>query len=115
MNLKKAFKEFWTPRFTTFELEHSRTRCRANFEIMTIIYDDDAPKMPFRIMGFITTNMGIKRPVCWNQFGECFFEAERLDKYDLVHPAQKEIDSAKTVMICAIGIILTLIATIIWN
>ena len=115
MNLIKIHKEFWNPRFTTNQMEISHTSCNAKFEIFSIIYDDKFPKLPFRALGYIITNLGVKRRVSWNQFGECYFELERVPKYDLIHPDHKEIESAKVIFVCLIGIALTLWCTILWN
>ena len=117
MKLINVYKEFWTPRFETFQIENSRTRCNARYEVESIIYDDKYPPshLPLRILGYIKTNLDVKRRVCWNQFGACFYEGERLEKYDLIHPDQKEIDSAEIVFICLLAFWITLLCTILWN
>lgn len=115
MNFRKAYKQFWTPRFTTSQLDRSYTRGGSKFEITTLLFEDGHPALPSTILGHIITKLGNKRQVSWNQYGECFFYGNRMEDFDLVHPEQSEIDSAKFMFVCIIGILVVIISTILWN
>lgn len=111
----KAWKVFWTPRFTTSAIDHARILGGYKFEITSLLFEDGLPSFPSTILGYITTKLGNKRQVSWNQYGECFFQGNRLEDFDLVHPDSGEIDSAKIICVCLFGIIITIFCTIIWN
>lgn len=115
MKIKKIINGFMTPRFTTEELEKSKTRSGAEFEIATLIFDDKREHFPTRVLGRATNSLGVKIIVIWNQYGECIKDGGRLPEFDLVHPNQKNIDAAKPVFAGMLGLILFIIITILWN
>jgi hypothetical protein len=109
MNFKKTWKGFWKPRFTTAQMEKARIKSSIKFEIVHLIYEDWEENLPCRAIGYVTTADGKVIDVNWNQYGECHYYGERRPAYDLIHPEQKEIDSAKPLFFALIGIIITVI------
>ena len=115
MNLKKAYKDFFTPRFTIQEIDNAHTRHNASFEIIRLDFEDNKRSLPTNIEGIIESRFGLRNRVNWNQFGECYFHANRMKEFDLIHPEQSEIDSAKAIFVCLIILVITLLFSIIWN
>ena len=115
MKIKTIWKEFFNPRFTTEELENSRTRGGVKFEIKSLIFDDEREHFPTRAIGRVALKSGSMLIVVWNQHGECMYEGNRMPQFDLLRPTQKEIDAAKPVFVSMVGIIILLLITIIFN
>jgi len=111
MNLRKAWKAFWTPRFTTEQVENATTKSKNLFSISFFIYDDDT-RQPIRAVGYVSASSGELLKVNWNQYGECHHKGERMKEYDLVHPDQKENDAAKPLFFALIGILIIIIFTL---
>ncbi len=112
MKIKKILNTFFTPRFTTSEIENSRTRSGVEHEIKLMIYDDDRKSFPTRAFGRLPK---IEGTVVWDQQGKCTRMGSRLPEYDLVHPSSKEMKKAKPAFMgIAIFFVLILI-TIIFN
>ena len=109
MNLKKAWKGFWKPRFTTAQMEKATINGGIKFGIDHLIYEESPENLPCRAIGNLTTTTGEVIKVNWNQYGECHHNGERMKAYDLLHPEQKEIDSAKPLFFALIGAIITVI------
>lgn len=115
MNIKTIWKEFFNPRFSTSEMENSKTRSGVKFEIATLIFDDKRQHYPTRALGRVTISASIKQIVVWDQHGECMKDGKRLPEYDLIRPTQKEIDASKPAFIAMVGLFLMLIITLIFN
>jgi hypothetical protein len=111
MNLKRAIKNIFNPRFTTSDMERAFTRAGVRNEIIDMFYDDDYPKLPATAMGYVFLPGDKPLKVNWNQHGECLCEGARMNSFDLVHPEQREIDSAKFVCLSLTGIIIVLLFT----
>jgi len=96
MNIKQIASEIANPRFTTEEMETSHTRCRFEFKITSMLFDDK-PRFPTRAYGNVKTDCGHVINVNWNEHGECHHQNNRMTAFDLVRPTQGEIDSAKII------------------
>jgi hypothetical protein len=115
MNIKTANKNFWTPRMTLSEFERAQTRNKHSFEIVSVIYDDNYPGLPIRIIGIIDTKHTGKKQIVWNQYGECFFYGNRMKEYDLIHPSASQIASAQICSLSLLFIIVVIVCTSLWN
>lgn len=121
MDLKKAIKNFWTPRMTMEEFESAHTRNHYPVEIQSVIYDDEAPRMPLRVMAIVTPRFTSRHEkinldwIVWNQYGECFSDGTRKRELDLIHPNISEIASAQICTVSIIVVALVIICTSIWN
>lgn len=115
MKFTKAWKEFFNPRFTTSELENSKTRSRVIYEITSLIYDDERQHFPTRAIGKVTTITGTNLIVVWDQNGKCMNDGKHFAEYDLIRSTQKEIDASKPAFVAMVGILLMIIITLIFD
>jgi hypothetical protein len=99
MKLQKIIKEFIKPRLTTPQMENSPTRCGCDHRVQSLLFDDSKPRFPTFAMGYIDTGLGGKILATWNQHGECTVNCRRMTSFDLVTPAQRELEEAKPVLI----------------
>lgn len=99
MKIKKIFKELIKPRLTTHQMENSPTRCGCDHRVLSLFYDDSKPHFPTFAMGCIDTGQGGRIMATWNQHGECTVNCLRMTSFDLITPAQREIEEAKPVFI----------------
>jgi len=104
MSIKKTIREFFDPRFSTEEVENSKLKCNLPFESSDMFYDDLKRGYPTTILGAIKTPAGILMQVSWNQHGECTNQGVRLESFDMVRPTQKEIDSARPILVSSVVI-----------
>lgn len=115
MKIKTIWKEFFNPRFSTEELENSKTRSGVKFEIATMIFEDKREHFPTRTLGRVTLKTGSTLIVVWDQHGECWYIGKRLPQFDLIRPTQKEIDASKPAFIAMLGLFIMTIITLIFN
>ena len=113
MKLQKIIKEFIKPRLTTHQMENSPTRCGCDHRVLTMFYDDSKPHFPTSALGSIDTGQGWKILATWNQHGECTVNFRRMTSFDLVTPAQREIEEAKPVFIGLFIFILFILSILI--
>lgn len=112
MKIKTIWKEFFNPRFSTSEMESSRTRSGRPYGIDFLIYDDFRPHYPVTAVGKVATATS-KLIVTWDRHGKCTLSGQRLPEYDLIRPTQKEIDAGKPAFIAMLGIFIMVIITLI--
>ena len=113
MKIKKVIKEIIKPRLTTHQMENSPTRCGCDHRVLTMFYDDSKPHFPTSALGCIDTGQGWKILATWNQHGECTVNFRRMTSFDLVTPAQSEIEEAKPVFIGLFIFILFILSILI--
>jgi hypothetical protein len=108
-------KEFFKPTFTTGEFENAKTRDGQKPEI-TSMELGEVIGSPKKVYGKITLNkMQVKAE--WNQFGECqkYYPTERCRKWDLIHPDNAEIASAKEYFFGVVAFVIMLAIFGIFN
>jgi len=71
------------PRLSVSEIETSDTRCKCDFMITSLFFDEK-PGYPVRAQGAVRTNLGRLITVNWDQHGECTFEGQRIKSFDLI-------------------------------
>lgn len=111
MNIKTLLHKFFNPPFSTSEMESSRTRSGVEFNIATMIYDDDIRYCPVTALGCVKTPKGHLLHVNWDRDGHCRDNGLRMTDFDLIRPTQNEIDSAKIVG----GSVLTILVIVIFS
>lgn len=113
MNIKQTLSEITNPRFTTEEMETSRTYCGCAFEITSLIFDDNKPHTPTIAIGYVFTPEKKRINANWNKNGECRVDGIRMKAYDLVSAAQQEIAAARNVSVSMLlGLIVIIICAI---
>jgi len=100
-------KEFFNPRYTTEEMEGSRTRYRARYEISAMDWADGKPGYPTIGVGKVFAK-GKMEPVSWDQYGKCTRNGKREPQFDLVRKAQREIETGYLSAIGILGIVIVL-------
>jgi hypothetical protein len=112
-NIYKFLKQTFNPRLSTRDMETSPTRCGCEYRISTMDFGDHKPHFPTLAIGAINTGQGWTIRATWNQYGECTVEKRRIRSFDLVTPAQKEINDAKPVFIFFAAFLLFIIISIL--
>ena len=107
MSIKKI-KEFFIPRFTISELENSQTRCGCDYEIDTIVFDDELPCMPKLAKGKIIIARKIKFTAMWSKDGKCTVNGDRVKSFDLIRPEYKKSEVVRPLIAGIPGIIIFL-------
>lgn len=97
MSISLIFREITEPRFSTEEMETSRTKCFFDFEISSMYYDDERHHLPTHAFGWVLPPRSKPIRARWNKHGECLVNSVRLTAFDLVRQTQKEIDSARAI------------------
>lgn len=97
--INKPFKKNADHRFTTEEMEKSKTRCGCEFKITSLFFDDNKPQFPTKAMGCISTGQGWKIIATWNQYGECTVGSTRIKPFDLIKYDDQQVDEQKTASI----------------
>ena len=111
--IHKFIKEAVNPRLTTSEMETSGTRCGCDHRISTMDFGDEKPHFPTLAVGAVNTGQGWNIGATWNQYGECSVNNRRIRSFDIITPAQKEINDAKPVFLFLFIFILFIIITIV--
>lgn len=114
MKVNQVLKNFFMVRFTTAEMEQSRTRCGVDFEIIEISYDDNT-RFPRWAIGFVVVDGYFDYKVTWNEYGECNVHGHRIRSFDLIRPRENILDSERVALVGTIGIVIILIVMMIWN
>jgi len=115
MAIKQITKEIIYPRFTTEEMETSRTQCGCVYGITHLFYDDGGRNFPTKAIGYITDQSKGLTISTWNKYGENTTAGKRMKEFDLVRLKQKKVDAAKPFLFGLIHFALTMIITLIWN
>jgi len=108
MNISTKPKQKSKLRFSTEEVENSRIRCGCEFKISSLLFDD-TPNFPVRVLGYIRTNQGHQILATWNQYGECTFEGQRINSFDLIKKSECDEVSMKMIdesLVIGVGVVL---------
>jgi len=97
--INKPFEKNADHRFSTEEMEKSKTRCGFEFKITSLLFEDNKPQLPTKAMGCINTGQGWKIFATWNQYGECTVGSTPIKPFDLIKYDDQQVDELKPVIL----------------
>ena len=97
--INKPFEKDADHRFSTEEMEKSKTRCGCEFKITSLFFDDSNPQFPTKAMGSINTSQGWKIIATWNQYGECTVGSTPIKPFDLIKFEDPKAEELKPVIL----------------
>ena len=83
-------------RLSVSEMETSDTRCKCEFMITSLFFDEK-PGYPVMAQGAVRTKLGRLITVNWDQYGECTFEGQRIKSFDLIKRSEANEVSMKMI------------------
>jgi len=97
--INKPFENDADHRFTTEEMEKSKTRCGYEFKITSLLFEDKQPQFPTLAIGNINTGQGWNIIASWNQYGKCTVGSTPIMPFDLIKFDDPKSDELKPVII----------------